>query len=193
VPPSVGWYRGCGFDYRWYRDTATATWMHVHNFLDKTWHLHPTKICVCWIEHEASVIGALWDSIWRPTDMESYREYHWAILYILTQIPFRVSTMNLGYLYPQRIIDQNDSFRYFRLLMSIWRDPICENTFETSHVRFIHENFSVLITTPLDQIQQNLFRKENCQTTVKPADIVLETWFEEYPTPPEPSYKIWDI
>ena len=90
-------------------------------------------------------------------------------------------------------ISTTSFFRYFRLLMSIWRDPICENTFETSHVRFIHENFSVLITTPLDQIQQNLFRKENCQTTVKPADIVLETWFEEYPTPPEPSYKIWDI
>jgi len=49
------------------------------------------------------------------------------------------------------------------------------NTFETSHVRFIHENFSVLITTPLDQIQQNLLRKETCQTTAKPADIVLQT------------------
>jgi len=68
--------------------------------------------------------------------------------------------------------------------MSTWSDSICENTFETSHVRFIHENFSVLITIPLDQIQQNLLRKETCQTTAKPADIVLQTWFEEYPTPP---------
>ena len=34
--------------------------------------------------------------------------------------------------------------------MPTWSDSICENTFETSHVRFIHENFSVLITTPLD-------------------------------------------
>jgi len=83
--------------------------------------------------------------------------------------------MNLRYLYQQRILDQNDSFRYFRLLMSTGRDLICENTFETSNVRFIHENFSVLITTPLDQIQQNLLRKETCQTTVKPADIVLQT------------------
>jgi len=81
-------------------------------------------------------------------------------------------------------MNQNDSFRYFRLLMSTWSDSICENTFEMSHVRFIHENFSVLITTPLDQIQQNLLRKETCQTTAKPADIVLQTWFEEYPTPP---------
>jgi len=32
----------------------------------------------------------------------------------------------------------------------------------------------VLITTPLDQIQQNLLRKETCRTTAKPADIVLE-------------------
>jgi len=32
--------------------------------------------------------------------------------------------------------------------------------FETSHVCFIHDNFSVLITTPLDQIQQNLLWKE---------------------------------
>jgi len=43
---------------------------------------------------------------------------------------------------------------------------------ETSHVRFIRENFSVLITTPLDQIQQNLLRKETCQTMAKPPDIV---------------------
>jgi len=42
--------------------------------------------------------------------------------------------------------------------MSTWRDLICENTFETSHDHFIHEKFSVLITTPLDQIHQNLFR-----------------------------------
>jgi len=61
---------------------------------------------------------------------------------------------------------------------------VCENKFETSHVRFIHENCSVLITTPLDQIQEKLLRKETCQTTAKPADIVLETKFEEYPTPP---------
>jgi len=89
--------------------------------------------------------------------------------------------MNLHYLYHQRIIDQNDSFPYFRLLMSTWRDSICENTLETSHVRFIHENFSVLITAPLDQIQQNLLRKETCQTTAKPADI--SDVISEYPTP----------
>jgi len=52
---------------------------------------------------------------------------------------------------------------------------------ETSHVRFIHENFSVLITAPLDQIQQNLLRKETCQTTAKPADI--SDVISEYPTP----------
>jgi len=59
--------------------------------------------------------------------------------------------------------------------MSTCSDWICENTFETSHVRFIHENFSVLITTPLDHIQQNLLRKATCQNTAKPADIVLQT------------------
>jgi len=59
--------------------------------------------------------------------------------------------------------------------MSTCSDLICENTFETSYVRFIYENFSVLITTPLDQIQQNLLRKKTCQTTAKPADIVLQT------------------
>jgi len=91
---------------------------------------------------------------------------------------------NLGFLYQSRFIKQNDSFRYFRLLMSTCSDSNCENPFETSHVRFIHENFSVLITTPPDQIQQNLLRKETCQTTAKPADIFLQTWFEEYPTPP---------
>jgi len=68
--------------------------------------------------------------------------------------------------------------------MSTCSDSICEKNFETLHVRFIHENFSVLITTPLDQIQQNLLRKETCQTTAKPADIVLHTLFQEYPTPP---------
>ena len=73
------------------------------------------------------------------------------------------------------IIDQNDSFRYFRLLMSTCNDSICKNIFETSHVWFIHENFSVLITSPLDHFQQNLLRKETCQTTAKPADIVLQT------------------
>jgi len=67
------------------------------------------------------------------------------------------------------------SKRDFGLLMPTRRDLICENTFETSHVLFIHENFSVLITTPLDQIQQNFLRKETCVTTAKPADIVLET------------------
>ena len=72
------------------------------------------------------------------------------------------------------MIEQNDSFRYFRLLMSTCSDSICENTFETSHVGFIHENFSVLITTLLDQIQQNLLRKKTCQTTAKPVDIVLQ-------------------
>jgi len=59
--------------------------------------------------------------------------------------------------------------------MSTCSDSICENTFETSHIRFIYENFSVLITTPLDQIQQNMLRKETCQNTAKPADIVLQT------------------
>jgi len=59
--------------------------------------------------------------------------------------------------------------------MSTCSDSICENTFETSHDRFVHENFSVLITTPLNHIQQNLMRKETCQNTAKPADIVLET------------------
>jgi len=43
------------------------------------------------------------------------------------------------------------------------------------------KNISVLITTPLDRIQQHFLRKETCQTTAKPADIVLETCFEEYP------------
>jgi len=114
----------------------------------------------------------------------NHRDKYWAVLYVLTQIPFWTLSMNLGYVYEQRTVDQNDSFRYFRLLMSTWRDSIGENTFETSHVRFIHENFSVLITTPLDRIQQNLLRKKTCPTTAKPADIVLQTWFEEYPTPP---------
>jgi len=91
---------------------------------------------------------------------------------------------NLGYLYQWCIIEQNDSFRYFRLWMSTCSDSICINTFETSHVRFIHENLSVLITTPLDHIQQNLLRKETCRNKAKPADIVLQTWFEEYQTPP---------
>jgi len=59
--------------------------------------------------------------------------------------------------------------------MSSSKDSIVENTFETSHVRFIHKHFSVLITTRLDQIQQSLLRKETCQTTAKPADIVLQT------------------
>jgi len=59
--------------------------------------------------------------------------------------------------------------------MSNCSDLICENTFETLHVRFIHENFSVLITAPLDHIQQNLLRKETCQNTAKPADIVFQT------------------
>jgi len=113
-----------------------------------------------------------------------YRHDYWHTQYIWTKIPFWSPEINVPYLNEQYIIDQNDSFRYFRLLMSTWRDSICENTFETSHVRFIHENFIVLITTPLDQIQQNLLRKETCQTTVKPVDIVLQTWFEEYPTPP---------
>jgi len=39
----------------------------------------------------------------------------------------------------------------------------------------MHENFGVLITTPLDQIPNKLLRKETCQTMAKPADIVLET------------------
>ena len=45
--------------------------------------------------------------------------------------------------------------------MSSWRDSICENTFETSHVHFIHENFSVLITTPLDQISSKFVEKRD--------------------------------
>jgi len=68
--------------------------------------------------------------------------------------------LNSENLNQERIIDQNDSFRYFRLLMSTCSDSICENTFETLHVRFIHENFSVLITTPLDQIHQNLLQRD---------------------------------
>jgi len=139
----------------------------------------PKNMCVVSYTNENSVLGSHRDSIWRSSGLESIVLTS-ELLYILTQIPFWVSPMNLRYLYQQRILDQNDSFRYFRLLMSTGRDLICENTFETSNVRFIHENFSVLITTPLDQIQQNLLRKETCQTTVKPADIVLQTWFEEY-------------
>ena len=103
--------------------------------------------------------------------------------YCMTQFLFG-ENMTLGELNQSCIIEQNDSFRYFRLLMSTCSNSICENTFETSHVRFIHENFSVLITTPLDHIQQNLLRKETWQNTAKPADIVLQTWFEEYQTPP---------
>ena len=48
--------------------------------------------------------------------------------------------------------------------MSTCSDSICENTCETSHVHVIHDNFSVLITALLDQIQQNLLRKETYQT-----------------------------
>jgi len=64
------------------------------------------------------------------------------MLYVPTQFPYW-SNLNLSYVYQLHIIDQNDSFRYFRLLMSTWSDSICENTFETSHVRFIHENVTV--------------------------------------------------
>ena len=121
-------------------------------------------------------------------DLRTFRfwdrhDYHLATLYVLTQF-LCVRKVNLGYLYQWRIIDQDDTFRYFRILMSTCSDSVCENTFETLHVRFIHEDSSVLITTPLDQIQQNLLGKETCQTTAKSADLVLQTWFEEYPTPP---------
>ena len=66
-------------------------------------------------------------------------------------------------------------------LEEIW---FVKRLFKTSHVRFIHKNCSVLITTPLDQIELKLLWKEVCQATAKPAGIVLETWSEEYPTPP---------
>ena len=185
MPPSVGWYKGCGFVYRWYYATVTATitCMHIHNFLDKTWHLHhPKNMYVVIIHIRTSMVppGN------RSADLRVWSLSWWSLscAMILTQILFRNLSMILRYLYEQRIIDQNDYFRYFRLLMSTWRNSICENTFETSHGRFIYENFSVLITTQLDLIQQNLLRKETCQSTAKPADIILETWFEEYPTPP---------
>jgi len=45
VSLSAGWYKDCGFDYQWYCVTATESCMHIHNFLDKIWHLHHSKIC----------------------------------------------------------------------------------------------------------------------------------------------------
>jgi len=119
------------------------------------------KICVRWIRNirRSHRFPLAFDL--RTYRFGIYRDYYWA-LYILTEIPSWLSTLNLGYLYQRRIIDQNNSFRHFWILKSTWRDSICENTFETSHDRFIHENFSVLITTPLDQIRQNLLRKQTC-------------------------------
>ena len=183
MPPSAAWYKGCGFNYQWYCVTGTEINTHICNFLGKIWqfiiqkHVH-AQLYTSQYFHRFPFGFNLRFRFGTTCDND------WAVLYILSHIPFWKLPMNLGYSYQQRIINRKDSFRYFRLLMSNWRDSICENTFETSHVRFIHENFSVLITTPPDQIEQNLLRKETCQTTAKPADIVLQTWFEEYPTPP---------
>jgi len=161
------------------------TFMNVieryYKFLVKTWYWDFSKKCknrIRRIQANCQVSAGC--------DLRTFRtleqhENHYDIFLMRFTCTWAVS---LGYLSQERIIDQNDSFRYFRLLMSTWSDSICENTFETSHVLFIHENFSVLITTPLDQIQQNLLRKKTCQPTANPADIVLQTWFEEYPTPP---------
>ena len=110
------------------------------------------------------------------------RYYRWTIPFFWC--PTWHWSSNLGYLYPRLIIDQNDSFRCFGLLMSSWRDSICDKTFETSHVRFIHKLFQRIDHYTAWLNSTNLLRKETCQTMAKPADIVLETWFEEYPTPP---------
>ena len=183
VTLSVGWYKGCGFDYWWRCDTATGPCTHVHDFLDKTWHLHHSKICVWNNSHKNIVVRSPWDSISRPPDSESI-----VITTELSCIFWRRSHFefhkDLGLFISTTHYRSKRFFSIFETLMSTWRDSICENTFKTLNVRFIHENVSVLITIPLDQIQQNLLRKETYQATAKPADVVLETWFEEYPTPP---------
>jgi len=63
--------------------------------------------------------------------------------------------------------------------MSTCSDSICETTFETSHVRLIHENFSVLINTPLDHIQQKSVEKrdlpkhgQTCRGGHRFADVI---------------------
>jgi len=135
------------------------------------------EICTC-----KNVTSSSCESIWRPSGLQPNVSTT-SLCFCSDTVPLfskseRVLLISITYYRSKRF------FSTFKLLMSTWSDLICENTFETSHVRFIHENFSVLITTPLDQIQQNLLRKETCQTTAKPAVIVLQTWFEEYPTPP---------
>jgi len=141
-------------------------------------------MCVVSYTHENSVIGSPWNSIWQPSGLESF-----------------VMTTELYYIFWRRSLFEHHGWTWVIyinnvLLIKTILFDILEFWCQLEEIRFVKtlskrcmfvsfmKNFSVLITTPLDQIQQNLLRKETCQTTVKPADIILETWFEEYPTPP---------
>jgi len=164
VPLSDQWYKDCAFDSPWHCGILIQ---NMKCFVVKTSYLQnltlKTSFANCWF----LVAVDLWTFV-----ISDRRDYHLSILYNT------VKSQNWTWVtYISNVLSNKKS-------LFDCSDSICENTFETSHVRFIHENFSVLITTPLDQIQQNLLRKETFQTTAKPADIVLQTWFEEYPTPP---------
>jgi len=189
VIPSTHWYKGCGFDSRVVSGCCGKPWKYCRIF----W----TKHDICITQKHMCDEWDLWKNFHMfhlALDLTTCRSKSKVIINELYDIfcgrsHFENVELNLGYSHLRSVIDQNDSFRYFRLLMSTWRDSICENTFETSHVRFIHENFSVLITALLDQIQQNLLRKETCQTTANPADILFDViWRIPNPTLRTPIY-----
>ena len=134
-----------------------------------------TKKCVREHLYDKSIIGSPWDSNRGPSESETdlisigLRFIFWRRSHFCREWTW--------VLYINYVLSINDSFRYSKLLMSTCSDSICENTFETSHVRFIHENFSVLITTPLDQIQKKCWEKrpakprQNLQTSFCRRDL----------------------
>jgi len=91
----------------------------------------------------------------------------------------------LGILYLRLIIDQNDSFRYSRRLMSIWRNSICEDfSKRRMFVSFMKISACWLLYRLIKLNKKNVKRDRGCQTTANSGDIVLKTWFEENLTPP---------
>jgi len=109
VSPCVGWYKSrSGFDYRWWWITTTKSLCTLiifwtkHDICITTKHLHIDT----WEEYHRFLLGF-------DLTTFKFRVYcyaHCAIVYILTQIPLWKSLINLGCLYPQRVIDQNDLF-----------------------------------------------------------------------------------
>jgi len=177
VPPADQWYKGCGFDSPWRCGTLIHVVKNTLDFLVKTSNLQnfsvkfPGGILLIPGGNRSLALRDL-TLTWIPLDdivwQSSCVLREWTCVHYIRNV-----LSNKTILFD--ILDFWCQLVVIRFVKTLSKRLMFVSFMKISACWLLHR---------LIKIQQNLWRKETCQTTAKPADIVLQTWFEEYPTPP---------